>query len=96
MNSREIGAELERNCGLPFPSLDAPDYRELLAQYEVASGILISLRNAAGDPDQAKREAIEWMLQNHALPLNELAPHLERAMMRKLLPAEIESGTLYD
>lgn len=94
MTAAELDAEVERICGLPMPPRDAPNYRELLAEHEVAANFLIFLRTAQGDPDAAKARAAEFTLRNHVLPVDELAPHIERAMGRKLLAEELATKTI--
>jgi hypothetical protein len=93
MTYEELGQELERMCGLPCPPREAS--REDRAAYEVASSILLQMRFTP-DPEVARKEAIEWTLKHPAYPLNELRPHIERAMGRRLLDAEMEGGVLYD
>lgn len=93
-SNAEIRAELEHISGLPCPPEGAPNERELWAEYEVASNFLMELRQG-GDPADARCRAAEYTLQNHAHPIEQLAPHIERAMGRKLLDLEIEQRTIY-
>jgi hypothetical protein len=91
----DLRAEIESICGLPCPPPGVPNERDLWAQHEVASNFLLEARRG-GDPEENRKAAAEWTLQNHAHPLNELVPHIERALGRKLLPEEIAAGTLYE
>jgi hypothetical protein len=93
MTMPELNAAIEHLCGLPCPPVGSP--RELYAEHEVAANFLAFVRDAE-NAEQAKRAAAEWTMQNNVFPLEELTPHIERAMGRKLLPAEVADRTLYD
>lgn len=90
----ELRSEIEHTTGLPCPPSGGADERELWAQHEVTSNFLLYLR-LGGDPEAAKIAAAEYTLQHHAFPIGELVPHIERALGRKLLDTEIQTGTLY-
>jgi hypothetical protein len=81
--------------GLPCPPDDAPNARELWAEWEVASNFLRELNSSPDKPEAAKLAAAEYTLRNHAWPIEQLTPHIERALGRKLLADEIASGMLY-
>lgn len=87
--------EIELLSGLPCPPHGAPNERDLWAQHEVAANFLLEARRG-GDPEANRKAAAEWTLQNHAHPIAELVPHIERALGRKLLQEEIAAGVLYD
>ncbi|MER9743955.1 hypothetical protein [Mesorhizobium sp. M0187] len=89
----DICAALERLSGLPCPPHDAPDQRELWAQYEVTSNFLLAARYS-NDPVKARCQAAEYTLRNAVYPLEMLRPHIERGLGRKLLDDEIVVGEL--
>lgn len=93
LSDTELRAELERISGLPCPVRGEPNEREKWAQYEVAANIILEMRGDP-DPDRAKRNAVNWVMNNHAYPLDELAPHIERAMGRKLWADELAARQL--
>ena len=93
MGPLELDAAIEQVCGLPMPPRDAPNYRELLAEHEVAANFLM-FACGAKSIEAAKLAASAWTLSNPVLPVSELVPHIERGLGRKLLPVEIETGAL--
>jgi hypothetical protein len=95
MAGDDLRAEIESICGLPCPPPGVPNELDLWAQHEVASNFLLEARRG-GDPEENRKAAAERTLQNHAHPLHELVPHIERALGRELLQEEIAAGVLYD